>query len=85
MKTVILRPKSAFLANLWLAHGFHQGRKAGPVPAIRIRAERQEQLQKFQIGDQIYLRTEEIPLIWIGAILEQHSGDLEVFVSNRQT
>jgi hypothetical protein len=76
----VLEQDERRLHALGLAHRLHQRSQSRPVAAVRIGPESEQQLQELQVGHQVDLRPEEVALVGVGPVLQEHPGDLHVFV-----
>lgn len=59
-----------------LSSSFHERSKPRSVPGVRVGSESQQQLQVLGVGDQIDFGAEEVPFVWISAVLQQQLSNI---------
>lgn len=65
----------------------HERGEAGPVSSVGIGSEHQQEVEELDVHrrDEVDLGAEEVPLVGVGAVLEQHPGYLEVSVADGES
>lgn len=65
----------------------HERGEAGPVSSVGVGSEHQQEVEELDVHgrDEVDLGAEEVPLVGVGAVLEQHPGYLEVSVADGES
>lgn len=74
------------MSYLWQPNSLHEGGETGAVSGVGVRSVHEQEVEELDVHgrDEVDLGAEEVPLVGVGTVLQQHPGDLQVAVADGQ-